>query len=62
MIHLLSIFSHSIAADQEGRLWVWGRNTDGELGLGDFVRRNEPTVVTRLLHHWISKVIHVFFS
>jgi hypothetical protein len=47
-----------MAADQEGRVWVWGRNADGELGLGDFVRRSEPTVVTRLLPHWISKVNH----
>jgi alpha-tubulin suppressor-like RCC1 family protein len=28
-------FEHSLAIDEDGNIWVWGRNTHAELGLGD---------------------------
>ena len=32
----------------DGRVFVWGRNTEGQLGLGDTTDRTTPTVVTAL--------------
>lgn len=34
--------SHSMAVDDGGRLWVWGRNTNGQLGDGQSANRNRP--------------------
>ena len=39
---------HSILADTEGRCYAWGRNEKGQLGLGDTVTRNVPTLVPGL--------------
>jgi len=36
---------HSCALKQSGELWCWGRNIEGQLGTGDTVFRNEPTLV-----------------
>lgn len=36
-------FGHNAALDEEGRLWVWGRNDHGQLGTGN--RRNADTPV-----------------
>ena len=33
---------HSLAIDTDGTIWVWGKNSDGQLGLGDLVDRNTP--------------------
>ncbi|MDI6787690.1 MAG: fibronectin type III domain-containing protein, partial [Planctomycetota bacterium] len=35
--------SHTIGLKSDGTLWVWGRNTEGELGSGDLTTRNTPT-------------------
>jgi len=37
---------HSCSLDRTGSLWCWGRNNDGELGLGDADLRVAPTEVT----------------
>ena len=37
--------SHTAALTASGRLWVWGGNKDGQLGLGDFERRTVPAPV-----------------
>jgi len=34
-----------VAALKEGRLFIWGMNLDGQLGLSDFRERNTPTEV-----------------
>ncbi|KAL6766701.1 hypothetical protein ACKKBG_A37020 [Auxenochlorella protothecoides x Auxenochlorella symbiontica] len=39
---------HSVIADTEGRCYTWGRNDKGQLGLGDTVTRNVPTLVPGL--------------
>lgn len=37
--------SHNLAVDMEGKLWSWGANGSGELGLGYTNDRTEPTLV-----------------
>lgn len=36
---------HSLAIDINGKVWAWGNNGDGELGVGDTDQRNVPTAV-----------------
>jgi alpha-tubulin suppressor-like RCC1 family protein len=40
--------SHIFAVKTDGTLWSWGRNNDGELGLGDTTFRGSPTQVGAL--------------
>ena len=35
-------FGHNAALDREGRIWIWGRNDLGQLGLGDKASRDTP--------------------
>lgn len=39
---------HSVAGDVDGRCYVWGRNEKGQLGLGDQLNRNTPTLLEAL--------------
>ena len=40
---------HNMAIDENGNVWAWGRNTSGQLGLGDTTTVvNRPTKVTAL--------------
>lgn len=36
----------SFGIKSDGTLWSWGDNSQGQLGLGDYVNRNTPTEVT----------------
>lgn len=36
----------SFGIKSDGTLWSWGHNSQGQLGLGDYVNRNTPTEVT----------------
>ena len=47
---------HSIALDDEGNLYSWGRNTDGELGLGDTEHRSTPTFINSLKDKKITEI------
>jgi alpha-tubulin suppressor-like RCC1 family protein len=38
--------TYSFAIKNDGTLWSWGHNIQGQLGLGDLVNRNSPTEVT----------------
>ena len=38
-------YDHSLAFTTDARLFAWGRNDNGQLGLGDAVDRNTPTEV-----------------
>jgi alpha-tubulin suppressor-like RCC1 family protein len=40
--------SHSLALTREGRVYAWGDNKDGKLGLGDRQRRTIPALVEDL--------------
>jgi alpha-tubulin suppressor-like RCC1 family protein len=35
-------FYHSLAIMVDGTMWSWGMNTNGQLGLGDSISRNQP--------------------
>ncbi|GAB4839442.1 hypothetical protein Ancab_028964 [Ancistrocladus abbreviatus] len=39
---------HCVALDVEGRCYTWGRNERGQLGHGDCLQRDRPTVVSEL--------------
>ncbi|KAJ6998763.1 hypothetical protein D5086_011581 [Populus alba] len=39
---------HCVALDVEGRCYTWGRNERGQLGHGDMIPRDRPTVVSEL--------------
>jgi alpha-tubulin suppressor-like RCC1 family protein len=38
--------NHTIAIKINGTLWTWGRNNNGQLGLGDYTDRITPTQIT----------------
>ncbi|KAK8476675.1 hypothetical protein V6N13_120863 [Hibiscus sabdariffa] len=44
---------HCVALDVQGRCYTWGRNEKGQLGHGDRIQRDRPTVVSELLNHKI---------
>lgn len=46
---------HCVALDVNGRCYTWGRNEKGQLGHGDFLQRNTPTLVTALTRHMVVK-------
>ncbi|XXQ33080.1 Regulator of chromosome condensation [Plasmodiophora brassicae] len=45
--------SHLFAVDINGDAYAWGRNLEGQLGLGDRVQRNQPTKVPDI-HNVVS--------
>ncbi|XWS25873.1 hypothetical protein CRYUN_Cryun27aG0105100 [Craigia yunnanensis] len=46
---------HCVALDVEGRCYTWGRNEKGQLGHGDTILRDRPTVVSELSKYKIIK-------
>jgi alpha-tubulin suppressor-like RCC1 family protein len=44
------------ALDEKGFIWVWGNNTEGELGLGDQINRDLPAPVLQLKGRSITNV------
>lgn len=48
MEHVLSVSVgawHTVCITKDNKLWGWGENACGELGLGDFLLRTEPTFI-----------------
>lgn len=45
---------HACARHLNGRLECWGRNEEGQLGVGDFEDRNVPTPITSAPFTWTS--------
>jgi alpha-tubulin suppressor-like RCC1 family protein len=39
---------HTCAIRNGGELWCWGRNAEGQLGLGDRVARDRPAIVSEI--------------
>jgi|APGre2960657423_1045063.scaffolds.fasta_scaffold452265_1 alpha-tubulin suppressor-like RCC1 family protein len=46
--------SSSLVLDNEGMVWSWGSNAQGELGLGDLMYRPHPFPVMSLKHKGIT--------
>uniref|UniRef100_A0A453D4F1 Protein RCC2 n=2 Tax=Aegilops tauschii subsp. strangulata TaxID=200361 RepID=A0A453D4F1_AEGTS len=46
---------HCVALGADGRCYTWGRNEKGQLGHGDTLQRNLPTVVSELSKYKIIK-------
>ncbi|KAB2083451.1 hypothetical protein ES319_A05G268000v1 [Gossypium barbadense] len=46
---------HCVALDVEGRCYTWGRNEKGQLGHGDTIQRDRPTIVSEFLKYKIIK-------
>ncbi|TYJ28522.1 hypothetical protein E1A91_A06G005800v1 [Gossypium mustelinum] len=46
---------HCVALDVEGRCYTWGRNEKGQLGHGDKIQRDRPTIVSELSKYKIIK-------
>ncbi|PHT48766.1 Protein RCC2 [Capsicum baccatum] len=46
---------HCVALDTEGRCYTWGRNEASQLGHGDNITRDRPTVVSELSKFKIVK-------
>ncbi|KAJ7966837.1 Regulator of chromosome condensation (RCC1) family protein [Quillaja saponaria] len=49
------ISCHCVALDVEGRCYSWGRNEKGQLGHGDKIQRDRPTVVSELSKYKVVK-------
>jgi len=50
-------YSHCIALDKAGVVWVWGPNRKGELGLGDCAERRTPSQMSGLTSKRITSVL-----
>lgn len=46
---------HCVALDVEGRCYTWGRNEKGQLGHGDLIQRDRPTIVSDLSKYNVVK-------
>ena len=38
-------FDYSLGIDKNGRIWSWGGNGNGQLGIGDYVSKNTPVSI-----------------
>lgn len=45
LVQIIAGSGHSSALDDLGRIWSWGGNSNGELGLGDTTTRTAPSLV-----------------
>jgi alpha-tubulin suppressor-like RCC1 family protein len=52
---------HSLAVDDQGRLWVWGNNQEYQLGLGDDISVNTPQLLNSEVK-WVSVFAHGWSS
>ncbi|KAI4366330.1 hypothetical protein MLD38_022217 [Melastoma candidum] len=46
---------HCVALDVDGRCYTWGRNEKGQLGHGDTIQRDRPTIISELNKYNIVK-------
>ena len=49
--------SHSLAIDASGRVYAWGRNGEGQLGLGDEKARSRPARVGGQLERMVVRAV-----
>lgn len=50
-------YSHMLALSVEGRVFSWGHNFYGQLGVGDHKDKNIPQLISYLQEERISKVL-----
>jgi len=48
--------SFGAAVDRDGNIYTWGSNTSGELGMGDFEPRVQPTLVKALQGKTVTQI------
>jgi len=48
IVEVAAGYQHSLARAQDGTVWAWGRNDEGQLGDGSFQERNAPVQVSGL--------------
>lgn len=51
---------HTIALTSKGEVWVWGNNSDGQLGLGHTNSIREPQQISGLATKNIRQVSYPF--
>jgi len=51
----------ALCTREDGTLWAWGKNTVGQLGLGDKIYRSSPTQVGSLTN-WLTPISNAYFS
>ncbi|WZZ77517.1 hypothetical protein YC2023_098089 [Brassica napus] len=47
-VNVFIVRCHCVALDVEGSCYTWGRDEKGQLGHGDMIQRDRPTVVSGL--------------
>jgi alpha-tubulin suppressor-like RCC1 family protein len=47
---------HTLAMKNDGTVWAWGANANGQLGLGDYTSRSSPVQVTALGNNVVALV------
>lgn len=54
-------YQHVMAITETGKLWGWGRNSDGQLGIGNTTDQNQPQQITAVAGSELlnKKVIHI---
>jgi alpha-tubulin suppressor-like RCC1 family protein len=55
-------FNHSTAIKTDGSLWVWGRNTYGQLGTNNTVNRSSPVQTITAGTSWLNVCAHMSSS
>jgi len=50
---------HILALTNHGKVYSWGENTDGQLGLNDLQTRYEPSIVEEISQHPITQILAV---
>jgi len=57
VIGIAAGYHHSLALTSGATVWAWGRNSNGQLGLGDSSNRSVPTVVASLEGRNVSALV-----
>ena len=63
-VHMINVTSgcyHSIALTDAGRVYVWGRNNHGQLGIGTTDDANSPARLDALAHKTVIKIAAGFY-
>ena len=60
IVYIAAGNSHTIFLTDEGKVWVCGKNSEGQLGLGDNTSRNIPTaLISPSENFYLNKIVSV---